>query len=375
MHVKKARRATLFIFLVCGLGIATWAPLVPFAKERLALNEAQLGLLLLSLGAGALIMLPLSSIFLHRYGSRNVILVAGLLMALLLPTLVVLAHPMAMGAALFFFGASMATVDVAMNVQALSVEKQLQKPIMSSFHGLYSLGGILGPLVMAGLLKVPLSPLLAASLVSLSLVILLFTQYKALLPAMEEVRNESSAGLSWPSGPVLFLGLMCFIAFLAEGSILDWSGVFLRDVHHVDPALLGLGYAAFSVAMTILRLVGDGLTQKLKAQTLVKGGALLASAGFGLVILSPWYELSLVGFTLVGLGAANIVPIFFSASGQLPNTSAAQALPIVTTIGYAGQLAGPALIGLVAELTSLPIAFAGIAALLLLVSLSYRTFH
>lgn len=366
-----ARRSTMLFFLVSGLGTASWAPMVPYTKDRLAFNDANLGLLLLMLGTGALVIMPVTGILIHKFGSKKTILVASFLIAIILPLLLIMNTPVTMGATLFSFGAAIGAIGVAMNAQAIQIERHYTQHIMSSFHGLYSLGGILGPLFIGGMIKSGLSPLIAACVVSVLLLIIALSQYHYLLPEQPVTEDQEKVKFSWPASTVIFLGLMCFVVFLAEGSILDWSAVFLKDIKNFDPAIAGIGYAAFSIAMTAMRLLGDKFVDKLQPKKIVCFGSLISATGFIVAVTSPWGWLSLAGFTLVGLGAANIVPVFFSAAGKLKNVPAAVSLPAVTTMGYAGSLAGPAGIGLIAYFSSLPIALCCIALLLLVVSVSY----
>jgi len=175
-----------------------------------------------------------------------------------------------------------------------------------------------------------------------------------------------------PRGIVLVLGLLCFISFLAEGSMLDWSAVFLRDVRGFSAASAGIGYAAFSVAMALGRLTGDWIVARFGPVLTVRLGACTAAAGFLLASMLAWPPAALIGFVLVGLGAANIVPVMFGAAGRLPGTSPGMAIATVTTLGYAGLLSGPALIGFLAQISSLAVALAAVAGLLLLTAASAR---
>src|SRR5690606_33632985 len=220
------RKSTLLTFLICGLALSSWAPMVPFAKERMGLNDAALGVLLLLLGAGAILMMPLTGYLIQQFGSRKVILSASILLALLLPLLLVLSNPINMGICLFLFGASVGAVDVAMNAHAIKVQQLYGRHIMSSFHGLFSVGGLLGSLGLGALIKVGLSPVVAAVTISMLLLAISLSQYSSLLPHSAEERRGESTGFNWPHRAVIFLGLMCFIVFLAEGAILDWSAVF-----------------------------------------------------------------------------------------------------------------------------------------------------
>ncbi|WP_129717327.1 MFS transporter [Pedobacter sp. SYP-B3415] len=370
--VGRARTATRFIFLVCGLGMASWAPMVPLAKERLHLNEAGLGVILLMLGAGAIVMMPVAGFFVHRFGSRVVMLASGLLMAAALPLLMLAGTPLLLGTVLFFFGAGVGAIDVSMNAHAVVVQNLYGKHILSSFHGLFSIGGLFGSLGLGFLIKTGLSAGLAAWCISGVLVLILLFQYRwLLLPRAERSASEPPATpgknthgkMLWAKPSVLFIGLMCFVLFLAEGAMLDWSALFLRDHRRMDASLAGSGYAAFSIAMALMRLLGDGLVEKFSPRKIVLWGTMVAASGFMVAVLLPWAAAGLLGFVLIGLGAANTVPVFFSAAGKIPGVPPAIALPAVTTIGYTGQLAGPALLGFVAYEFSLPIAlgFTGIA--------------
>lgn len=381
--VKRASLATRAIFLVCGLGIASWAPMVPLVKERLAINDANLGLLLLFLGGGAISMMPISGLLGHRYGSRILILVASLVLALILPLLILFASIPLMAIALFIFGAAVGTLDVAMNSHAVQVQNRHGQHIMSSMHGLFSVGGLLGSLGLGFLIKLGLQPMYAAVSIALLIVVIVVSMYNSLFThsVEKEIMNDEEkteeplvkpAGrFLWLHASVLSLGAMCFAAFLAEGSILDWSAVFLKENRGVEEAFAGMGYAAFSLAMATMRLLGDGLIHRLNTKKIVVGGGLIAAFGLFLAVMVPHTVVSLVGFVLLGIGAANIVPVFFTEGGKLKQVPASIAIPAITTIGYAGQLAGPALLGLIAHHFSLPLALGFSGFLLLLVAIVY----
>ncbi|MFP7654839.1 MFS transporter [Chryseobacterium proteolyticum] len=381
--VKKAKIATQLIFLVCGLGIASWAPMVPFAKDRLRLDEADLGLLLLLLGGGALLMMPLSGLLINKIGSRKIIAVSVLLSALLLPFLLIVSDVYIMGAVLFAFGCSIGTIDVAMNAHGVQVQNQYGKPIMSSLHGLFSVGGLFGSLGLGFLMKLGLNPIYAAVSISVLLIFLLIIQFRYLFDRETERKSiiqfshvdhesKTTSRFQWMDSRVLILGIMCFMVFLSEGAMLDWSAVFLRDDKGVESEFSGIGYAAFSVAMAVMRLSGDSLISKLNSRIVVIGGSIIAAAGVIILTFSPWVPLSLFGFILLGLGAANIVPVFFSEGGRISGISSTVAIPAITTIGYAGSLAGPALLGFIAHHFSLTAAFEIIALLFVVVAIIYK---
>jgi predicted MFS family arabinose efflux permease len=225
---------------------------------------------------------------------------------------------------------------------------------------------------MSGLLAVGVPLAYAASAIAAWLIVMVMWLRRDLLddaPSVSEARHEP---LGMPHALAWLLGLLCFVSFLAEGAMLDWSAVFLRDFRGVAPASAGFGYACFSVAMALGRLTGDRFVGRYGPEWAVRIGAALAAAGFLLVACVSGVAMSLAGFVLIGLGASNIVPVMFSAAGRLPGTPPAIAIATATTLGYAGLLSGPALIGFVAHASSLPLAFAGVAGLLVLVGLSAR---
>ncbi|GAB3503262.1 MFS transporter [Spirosoma knui] len=382
-QVIKARTATQLIFLVCGLGMSSWAPMIPLAKDRLGLNDADLGLLLLLLGGGSMLMMPASGWLVSRFGSRIVMAGAALLMALVLPLLLVLSSTVTMAVALFLFGSCIGAIDVAMNAHGVQVQNLYGKPIMSSLHGLFSVGGLFGSLGLGFLIKLGLNPVYAIVSIAALMVLITLTQYRNLFPleieqqaiakfsATDQKPASANQRLSWLNGRVLFLGLMCFAIFLAEGAILDWSAIFLRETKGAASEFAGVGYAAFSIAMATMRLAGDKLIARLNEKTVVVGGSLIGAAGLALAVLSPGVVGVLIGFVLLGLGAANVVPVFFSEAGRLPGISPTASIPVITTIGYTGLLTGPALLGFIAYHFSLSMAFVAVSLLLVFVALAY----
>jgi len=367
-----ARRATRVIFLVSGIGMSAWAPMVPYAKARLGLDDAQLGLALLVFGGGSMLSMPFVGWLAHKLGNRTLIVASGLLMCLALPALALASSIAMLVTALFYFGVMLGAVDVAMNAHAVDVERLDGGRLMSGFHGLFSVGGLTGAAVVSGLLAVGLPLPIAATLIAVVLLSLVLWLRRDLLDNAPLATETEKNTFGMPHALAWLLGLMCFASFLAEGAMLDWSAVFLRDFRGFAAASAGFGYACFSVAMALGRLTGDRLIARFGPVWAVRTGAALAVAGFLVVAWAPGAFAALGGFVLIGLGASNIVPVMFSAAGRLPGTPPAIAIATATTLGYAGLLSGPALIGFVAHASSLPVAFAAVAGLLVLVGLSAR---
>jgi len=367
-----ARRATRLIFLVSGIGMSAWAPMVPYAKARLGLDDAQLGLALLAFGGGSMLSMPFVGWLAHKLGNRTLIVASGLLMCVALPALAMVPDITGLVAVLLYFGVMLGAVDVAMNAHAVEVERLDGGTLMSGFHGLFSVGGLTGAAVTSALLAVGAPLTLAAAVIAVLLMVVVLWLRSDLLddaPTADAPRKEP---LRMPHALAWLLGLLCFVSFLAEGAMLDWSAVFLRDFRGVSEATAGFGYAFFSAAMVLGRLTGDRFVGRYGPETAMRIGALLAAAGFLMVACVSGAAMSLAGFVLIGLGASNIVPVMFSAAGRLPNTPPAIAIATVTSLGYVGLLSGPALIGLVAHASNLAMAFAGVAGLLVLVAFSAR---
>ncbi len=341
------QNATRLAFFIAGLAMATWAPLVPFAKTRINIDDGSLGLLLLCIGVGSIMAMPLTGLLTGKFGCRRVILLAGIALCIDLPLLVLMDSTLGMALALLLFGAAIGMIDVAMNIQAVVVERASSRAMMSGFHGFFSVGGIAGAGGVSALLWLGLGPLQATLIAVVAILALLLIASKNLL--RESGGDKEGPMFVLPRGWVMFIGLLCFIMFLAEGSMLDWSALYLTTMRGMDHNQAGLGYALFSIAMTIGRLNGDRVVNAMGRYQVLLLGSLCAAIGLALAITIDSAIASLIGFMLVGVGASNVVPILFSAAGNQRVMPANLAIASVTTVGYAGILAGPAVIGLIAK--------------------------
>jgi predicted MFS family arabinose efflux permease len=363
------RLSTRLAFLATGFAMACWAPLVPFAKARLGVDEAQLGLLLLCLGVGSILAMPITGMLSVRLGSRPMILLGGIGAGLLLPMLAFANSPITLGLALLLFGASIGTLDVAMNAHAVEVEAAARKPLMSGFHALFSIGGFAGAGGMTLLLSLAIAPLPAA----LWCAILTLAIIGGTAPGL--LRTKQTAGgasFAFPKGVVLLIATLVAVTFLIEGAILDWGALLITSNQFVPAAQGGLSYMLFSIAMTVGRLAGDAIVGRLGARLVLIAGGLLAVAGFVVLLAAPFRPIAMAGFLFIGLGASNIVPILFSAAGRQQTMPPALAIAAITTTGYAGILAGPAAVGFVAHAIGLNASFWLLAGLLCLVPLFAR---
>lgn len=362
--------STRAAFLIVGIAMAAWAPLVPYAKERIGLNDASLGSLLLFLGVGSFVTMPITGWLSGKFGCKRVMQLASLALMIIVPLLALVPNSFCLALVLMAFGASIGCLDVAMNIQAVEVEKASGRAMMSGFHGFFSVGGIFGAGLVSAALWLGASPVQSTLIVSFLIILLLIGGQRNWLS--NKFHQPGSSPFVVPRGWVAYLGVMSFILFLAEGALLDWSALFLTLERGVEQSHAGWGYAIFSVAMTLGRLTGDKLVNYFGRFFIFLSGSLCAAVGLILAICTHSSASALLGFLLVGIGASNVVPILFSAAGNQKTMPVNMAISAMTTIGYAGILTGPALIGFVAHESSIAVAFGIIAGLLLLVAASAK---
>ena len=348
------------LFFVGGFGSASWAPLVPYLKARLAIGDDVLGMLLLCVGIGSLVTMPASGTAAERFGCRRVLLTSGTLFAMMLLGLsVVDVLPLAV-VLLLLFGASMGAIDTVVNIAAVLVEQASGKRLMSGFHGFWSVGGFVG----AGLFglwvgTVGLTPWASTVIAAAIIAAVMLVARSGLLPYGG---GGGGALIAIPRGIVAFIGAIACIAFLVEGAVMDWGGVFLTTVRGMDMAMAGTGFAIFSAAMLVMRLTGDAIVSRLGQRAVVLGGTLTTMLGFLGVIYLPGAAMYL-GFFAIGVGAANVVPVFYSLLGRQDVMPLSTAVPAVSTLGYLGVLMGPAAIGFLAHAIGIADAFLFLALL------------
>lgn len=363
---RAARLATRLAFFVAGFAVACWAPLVPFAKARLAVDDGTLGLLLLCLGVGSVGAMLLTGLLSARYGSRPVIIGGGFALAILLPLLAIAATPAALALVLLAFGAALGSIDVAMNIHAVEVEHAFGRPLMSGFHAQFSIGGFAGSALMTFLLSFRTGAVLGALICS---ALMLIAMVAAVPRLLRSARAEQAPLFVMPHGVVLLLAALAAITFLVEGAMLDWSALLLTDTKLVAAAQSGIGYMLFSIAMTAGRLGGDAVVARIGDRATLVWGSCIAIAGFAVLLTGPNAGIALAGFLLIGLGASNLVPVLFRRAGAQRAMPVGLAVAAITTTGYAGILVGPAGIGFVAEHSSLPTTFWILAAMMGVVTL------
>lgn len=365
---RAARIAVFVMFFVNGGLFANWVSRIPDIQRALNLTAGELGLVLLGIAVGVLTALGFVGGWIARFGSQRVTIAAMLVMCALLTLLAWMPSAPLLFLNLALFGGSMSTMDIAMNAQAVEVERRYQQPIMSSFHALFSLGGVAGAFIGALLISLGVTPAqhFAGAALVYGMVALAFSRS---LLRIEKEGRKGGPMFQLPRRELLPLGIVAFCAAIGEGSMADWSGVYLETVVGAETSVAALGFAAFSLMMTLGRFSGDWLVGRFARHLLVQFGGAVAGAGLLLAVLFPSVLTALVGFAAVGLGISITIPLVFSAAGNLPNISPGAAIAGVSTIGYCGFLAGPPVIGLIAQLSGLQVSLLLVA--LLIASLAY----
>ncbi|MFB9267658.1 MFS transporter [Bradyrhizobium erythrophlei] len=366
---RSAGLATRLAFFVSGFGLAAWAPLVPLAKERLAVDDRMLGLMLLCLGIGSVVAMLLTGVLNARYGSKSFIIAGGLGLALILPWLPMASTPLRLGAMLFAFGASLGSIDVATNVHAIEVERAAGRPLMSGFHAQYSIGEFAGSAAMTAFLSLRIEPFVSTLVCSAVMVTAIAWAWPRLLATG---RTQRGPWFVLPQRTMLLIAAFATITFLVEGAMLDWSALLLVGRGLLAEAHGGLGCMLFSIAMTAGRLGGDAIVARFGDRATLMFGTLPIVTGFAAVLAAPVAAIALSGFLLIGLGISNVVPVLCRRAAKQKAMPASLAIAVISTAGYAGILVGPAGIGLVAHMAGLPFAFGMLGALICSVTLSAR---
>ncbi|AJD43249.1 MFS transporter [Rhizobium sp. SEMIA 4085] len=364
--LPKSRVAVSLLFLMNGFVVGCWAPKIPDFAERLELTKFQLGLMILVFGLGSLTLMPIAGAQIAKHGSH---VVSRATAACVLPILLALtvAPNIVTGAiALFLFGGFIGAMDVAMNANAVAVEKSMRRAIMSSCHAFWSLGGLIGS-GLGGFVIAKLGVLGHAQLATVLTLVFLVIAWPMILadpPHPDEKKEKTRL----PMTPLPWLlGLMALFSMVPEGAVLDWGALYLRQEMNASVALSGFGFAAFSLTMAIMRFAGDLVRDKLGGVKTLRVCTLFAIAGMLIAALAPNAELAIVGFAFCGIGISNMVPIAFSAAGNVPGLKAGIGLSVVTTMGYSGMLVAPSAIGFAAEHVGFSAVFMALPVLLVVV--------
>jgi MFS family permease len=352
-RAKTAQRAVAIYFLANGVVMGAWVPHVPDRARDLHLDAAALGWTLLASGFGAVAAMPIAGRLTARLGSRAVCRVAGVGFPIILSAVVLAPTTLLMALALLCFGIAGASMDVAMNAQGIAVEEQLGERTISRLHGMWSIGGFGGAAITSFLLSRQVRAEFVVLSFSALVILLVAMATPFLFTRIEEGLHEEPLALR-PHGRLLLLGLVAFVSMVCEGSIADWSGLYLRVVRDAGLGISGYGYAAFAALMVIGRLSGDSIVARIGEERTLFAGGLLAAAGLAVVIGSGWEHTTgmlwwLIGFALVGAGISNGSPVIYRTAGRVRDVPAGAGIATTVGIGYAGLLAGPPGLGLVGK--------------------------
>ena len=353
-----ARVAVAGVFVVHGLLVASWTAHIPAVKAHLRLSDGTLGFALLAAPVGSVIAMVAASWLLPRLGSRRVVQIALVGYCAAGPLIGLSGQVAALAGALFVWGAFQGTLDVAMNTQAIAVERAQRRPLMSGLHGSWSIGSFAG--AGAGVLAVAAGITLTVQLLVLGTLGLLAVGLLTtrMLPDRTSdiaVEHVSGSASRWSGGMVL-LGAIAFAGMLCEGAAADWASVYLSGSLHTSRTVAGLGYATFSAAMVTVRLSGNRLLARYRPDRLLPALATVATTGFAIALIAGNLVAALIGFACLGIGLASVVPAVFSAAGRIPGLHPGRAVATVSACGWAGFVCGPPLIGHLSALTSLPVA-------------------
>ena len=350
-ELRRARRSVSVIFAVCGAGFATWLARVPAVQAHLGLSTTQLATGLFGLAAGSVLALLIAGALITRIGSRAAVLVGATVLCGALPAVAFApAFPLFV-ITLVTLGIGNSLLDVAMNSHAARVEAAYGRPIFAGFHAFWNIGGLAGSGADALLSHVPVTIHFAAA-GALLFGIAVWAAGWGFLRGADRGQGESAFAL--PGRALVPLGVIAFCGFVAEGAVNSWSAVYLTDVADASPAVASLGYFSFSLTMIAVRLVADRVVARVGAVWFVRVATVVAGIGFLLVLTVP----SVVGFAVIGLGVAGIVPIAWSVASRKQADSPAQAVAAVAACGYVGFLVEPAVIGALADRVGLHWAFA-----------------
>jgi MFS family permease len=348
------------LFALFGLVMGSWAGRIPALAAQAHVSHAALSMVLLCGGLGAFVSYPLSSWLMANQGARKTLFISG--MALLVDLVAIGTAPTVrhLMLAVLMLGITASTFDVAVNSAATMREKLSGKSELSKLHGLGCAGSLAGATLGSLMASLHIAPATHFVMLAGPLALLLWMAFQMLAPDLPVETTEKKA-FSLPRGPLALLGALGFLGSMAEGSIADWSGVFLREHFHATDGLAPLALSAFSVMMLVSRVVGDRLKAQYGAKPLVAGGAMIAAAGLFFAVLSPTAVVALFGFATAGLGLALVFPFVFSAAGA----QGPAALAGVASMAYAGSLMGPPVIGAVAQGLGMQAAIAWIGVLAL----------
>lgn len=369
MYSKLQVRIAVSAFFFClGLCFASWASRIPDIKASLHLSDAALGSILLALPAGQLVAMPFSGRLITHFGSKKVLGICLALYAICLTNIALATEAWHLTLGLFLFGVFGNMCNISVNTQAIGAEKMYERPIMTSFHGVWSTAGFTGAAIGLLMMSLNISPYIHFWIVTVMVFATIMITQKYLQPG-NSTSSEKKSLFAKPDTVLVQLGIIGFFCMASEGAMFDWSGVYFKDVVKAPEALVALGYLSFMIAMVSGRFIGDKLISKYGRQKMLRASGILISAGLFTSVIFPTMITATAGFLAVGFGVSSIVPMVYSAAGKHSKLAPGLALAAVSSISFLGFLMGPPLIGYIAELFSLRYSFAVIGLLGISISL------
>jgi MFS family permease len=366
---RRGRWAVAAMFLANGFTMGAWAPQIPLLLPRHDISEFTLGLLILVLGLGAVTAMLFAGKLIARFGARRVLQAFSLSIVPVLPAVVFSPNLTVLALAMAALGAMIGCMDVAMNANAVAVERHMGRAIMSSSHGFWSLGGFIGgafggqAIATFGYDKQALGVALICAIT-----LAVASRFIVNDPPQEETAVKTKARM-FPRVMILYvLGAMALFSMVPEGAVLDWAAVYVKDELGADLTQQGLAFGLFSGAMAIVRFMGDAVRNRFGAVQTLRVSGIFGAVGLIVASLSPSSELAIVGFAIAGIGVANMVPIMFSAAGNYPGLPPGSGIATTTMLGYTGYLLAPSVIGYVAQHVGFRFTYGAVALLLLLVA-------
>lgn len=359
---RKARIATAVFFFVSGFGFSSWASRIPTIQQNLHLNEAQLGAVLFAMPAGLMCTLPVTGFLLRRFSSRYIMMTGAVLFNIMLCLVGFIEHTWQLVVVLFFFGSSRNLFNISANAQSIGVQALYNRSIIATFHGIWSVAGFAAAAVGLAVVSLSIAPswhFLAAAIFLTTLCALFFKNTVHQRPKPHERVQKKAFRL--PDKALLKLGFICFASMACEGTMYDWSAIYLKKAVHASKEMATAGFVVYMVAMTLGRFTGDRLANSIGIKAMLKYSGLFICSGLLLASLLPYTITAGLGFMMTGFGVSCVVPMVFSMAGKVKHMSGGPAIAGVSTIGYFGFLIVPPMVGFIAEQFNLRWSFAIIA--------------
>lgn len=368
-NLGHTRIAVSLFYFGQGLGFSSWASRIPDIKHNLHLSDAALGTILFALPLGQLCTMPVSAALVTKYGSKKILTIAAPLYCTALVIIGLAAAPWQLAAALFIFGVTGNMANLAVNTQGIETEKLYNRPINTSFHGVWSIAGFAGALVGLLMINLHIIPYQHFLFILLLSWVNVFLSHKYLIAGKPAASATKRPFFIKPQGSLLQLGIIAFCSMATEGAMFDWSGVYFRDIVAAPHSLVLLGYTSFMIMMAAGRFIGDAIILKIGRKRTMQASGIIISSGLALSVIFPHIVTATIGFMLVGLGVSTNVPSVYSVAGKNEKVPPGIALAMVASVSYLGFLMGPPLIGYISALSSLRYSYAVIGCFGLLITI------